>query len=220
MPPTAAALADRAVCRLSTLRRTKQPTSAHILPQSSRINPPSNPHPLHINPLRHAQPATLQCYPTDAPRSRSALCRPAMPPYWRASQPLGALPPCNASLWRILLRRPRASSASGILAAAGAEPAVVASSVVAESAVLLAVTTSWLLVASWFLPSAPSSLLAPPTFLPPTRSAPPSPPYGRRPGRDAPPPCPCKAPLLLPRTGRASLCHNRPYVKLRKLRAI
>ena len=191
MPPTATALADRAVGRLSTLRRTKQPTSAHILPQSSHIYPPSHPHPLHINPLRHAQPAALQCHPTDAARSRSPLCRPAIPPYWRASQPLGALPPCNASLWRCLLRRQRASSAGGSLAAAGAEPAVVASSVVADSAVLLAVTTSWLLVASWFPPSAPSSLLAPPSFLPPTRPAPPSPPYGRRLGRDAPPPHNC-----------------------------
>lgn len=216
MSPTAAALADRAVGRLSTLRRTKQPTSAHILPQSSRINPPSNPHPLHINPLRHAQPATLQCYPTDAARSRSPLCHPAMTPYWRASQPLGALPPCNASLWRGLLRRPRASCTGGSLVAAGAEPAVAPSSVGRKSAVLLAVTTSWLLVASWFSPSAPSTRLAPPTFLPPTRSAHPSPPYGRRLGRDAPQPCPCKAPLLLPRTGRASLCHNRSYVELRK----
>ena len=204
MPPTAAALADRAVGRPATLRRTKQPTSALILPQSSRINPQSNPQPLHINPPSHALPASLQCNPTSAPTSRSALCLPAMQPYERAAQPRGALPPCNASLWRGLLRRPRASIAGGILAAAGAEPAVVASSVVAESAVLLAVTTSWLLVASWFPPSAPSTLLAPPTFLPPTRTAPPSPPYGRRLGRDAPPPCPCKATLLLPRTGRAS----------------
>ena len=116
-----------------------------------------------------------------------------MHPYKRASQPLGALPPCNAPQSGTSSRRCRAMGAYGSRAAAGAEPAVGASSVVAKSAVLLAVTTSWLQVASWFHPSAPSSLLAPPTFLPPTRTAPHSPPYGRRLERDAPPHQPCNA---------------------------
>ena len=158
--------------------------------------------PLH--PAAHKATHILAQATAHVPRSRSALCHPAMLPYKRASQPLGALPPCNAPHRGASSRRRRVMGAYGIRAAAGAESAVAASSVVVESAALLAVTTSWLLVASWFPPSAPSSLLAPPTFLPPTRTAPHSPPYGRRLGRDAPPPCPCKATLLLPPTGRAS----------------
>lgn len=160
---------------ISTLRETAQPRTSthshHTYPPTATAHRPTEPRTSTHSHCTSTHRAThiLAQATAHAPRSRSALCHPAMLPYKRASQPLGTLPPCNATLQtrlaaarrsaslqcspkRGLLRRPRASGANGSRAAAGAEPAVVASSVVAESAVLLAVTTSWLLVASWFNP--------------------------------------------------------------------
>ena len=131
-PRTEPTLADRSGRLLSTLRRTKQPTATahqptqprtsthshctpthrptHIHPQPLHINPPSHAHPRTNHRARASQPlgalppcnaplqtclaaarhsASLQCSPTNAPRSRSALYHPAMLPT-AAPPPVGA----------------------------------------------------------------------------------------------------------------------------------
>lgn len=187
-----------------------RPPSRPRAPPRSRASVPSPPFVARSNPR--------------FPRTSSHIST-AQPPCSRASQPLGALPPCNATLRERRpagrrsatlqcptavppTRRHRTSCAGGIRAAAGAPSAVAAFSVGCESAASLAVTTSWLLVASWFCPSAPTRPAlpsAPPTFA--THQATlQAPRYAR-----------LRTTHPTPRGGGFSLRHNRSYVKLRKL---
>ena len=73
--------------------------ATHILPQPLHINPPSHalsPHSLCTS--THRATHILVQATAHAPRRRASLCLPAMQPYERAAQPVGALPPCNATL--------------------------------------------------------------------------------------------------------------------------
>ena len=138
--------------RLAAARRRPFRPSSHEATHNFHAHPPTYP------PHNH---------PAHAPRSRSALCHPRCHPTLsrlaaaRRSASLQcptAAPPD---------RRRRTSCRYGSRAAAGAPSAVSAFSVGGESAASLAVTTSWLLSASWFCPSAPTRPAlpsAPPTL--------------------------------------------------------